>query len=86
MTARMFKYPIAIADIVTVQMAPDSIVRHVGMQGATLCLWAETDESAVPQMRQFRVVGTGHFVPADSRYLGTGFDGPFVWHVYEVTS
>lgn len=32
---------------------------------------------------EFSIAGTGHRVSADSTYIGTAFQGPFVWHLFE---
>ena len=46
--------------------------------------WAEVyTESDIVECR-FQVVPTGGAVPRDADYRGTWFDGPFVWHLYEV--
>ena len=49
------------------------------------CLWAEIDPDADTEMRHFRVIGTGHIVPENAEHVGSYIDGPFMWHVYEVT-
>lgn len=68
-----------------VEMPSDAIVRHVGARDGELFLWAEVDPAAPTSIRGFVVHGTGHPVLLEATdYLGTAFDGPFVWHVYEV--
>lgn len=88
MTARMLKYLIASATSmqVDVLMREDAIIRAVGMQDHGIFIWAETPAHADPLTvtRTFRVIGTGWDVPYLGTYLGTVFDGPFVWHVYEI--
>ena len=58
---------------------------HVGLQDSRVTLWAEHSRET-PSTRELRVqiFGTGHPIPAFASYLGTLFDGPFVWHCYEV--
>lgn len=52
------------------------------------CIWAICDpsESAEKQERRFTIVGTGE-VYDDQRfiYCGTFQQGPFVWHIMEVS-
>lgn len=64
-------------------LLPDTArVVHVGMQN-DLCLWIELEtEEPYRNEKTFIVIGTGHPVPQDGTYVGTVFDGPFVWHVY----
>lgn len=61
-------------------------VVHVAMQGADLCVWAEVEDDPQRPMVavQWRVIGTGHPVPAVGEHVGSCLDGAFVWHVYEV--
>ncbi len=59
---------------------------HVGTQGHVIYVWIElTDPPITPTtVYKFYIVGTGKEVPSDgfSVYIGTVFQGPFVWHVY----
>lgn len=54
----------------------------VSMKDSNLCLWMEVDEDAERVPFEFVVVGTGHGIPEHSKYVGSTFDGDFVWHVY----
>jgi len=70
-----------------VGMPVGAIVRHVGTQDGEVFVWAEVDDSAPPTDREFVVHGTGHPInAAATTYVGSTFDGPSVWHVYEATS
>lgn len=60
-------------------------VIRVGRQGASICLWAIVESDNSLEKRLFAVVGTGHPIPHDGRYLGSWDDGPFVWHLFEPT-
>ena len=57
----------------------------VDMQDRQLCLWAQVDTEAELVEMQLEVYGTGHEIldHGMSVYIGTAFDGPFVWHVFE---
>ncbi len=61
----------------------DAAGLHVGMQNGSLMLWYETSTAAPEAPSKFAVFGTGHNIPAHSRYIGSCQDGSFVWHVYE---
>ena len=84
----MFKYLIssATSQQVAVLMREGVIIRAVGIQGHRIYVWGETPVHAVAPTvtRTFRTIGTGDDVPDVGDYLGTVFDGPYVWHVYEV--
>ena len=59
---------------------------HIGIQLNILCLWVEVDPDEKSTFRYFRIYGTGHKISANALYLGTVFDEPYVWHVYEELS
>lgn len=62
-------------------------VVHVGTQDGALTIWAELplDPPTPDWVRKtYRVPGTGFTFPSEDVYVTTIFDGPFVWHVYEV--
>ena len=63
-----------------------AIVRKAGMQNGMIALWAEVDTDAPDEHRHFVAYGTGWEIATDRNhcYIDTVFDGPFVWHVYEV--
>lgn len=48
--------------------------------------WAEVDTARAPRKRKFQVVGTGHPIPEDSRYVDTIVlrGGRIVFHLYEI--
>jgi hypothetical protein len=84
---RVLKFPIPVGDRVRVQMRPDARIVHVGMQGETPVMWAETKPPVSLDVRTFNVFVTGEAIPAGWSYVGTaetsGF--PFVAHIYEET-
>jgi hypothetical protein len=67
-------------------MPSQAKVLCVQTQGGIPHIWAEVETDNAPVVRKFRVVGTGHAMPAVGlQYLGTYqvLDGALVWHVYE---
>ena len=50
-----------------------------------ITIWALIDTEAETEQRRFIYVGTGFDVSEleSTQYIGTVFDGPFVWHVFE---
>ena len=67
-----------------ISMPHGARVVHFGQQGGELMVWAIVDaDTVVEQTRRFQVVGTGHEFPEGANYLGTTFQGPFVWHLFE---
>lgn len=90
MSGRMLKYSISIVNQTTaLRLAVGTVVRAVGVQEpGNVVLWAEVPVGVhrPVETRTFTIIGTGHDVPETGTYIGTVFDGPFVWHVYEVTT
>ena len=66
-----------------IDMPAGAQVIRVARQGPDVCLWAMVDSNNPAQKRKFAMVGTGHPIPVDGRYLGTWDDGPLVWHLFE---
>jgi hypothetical protein len=86
MTRRMLKYKISSTESMQtdVLMPRAALIRAVGMQGDhQVYAWAEA-AAGDHMFRTFRVIATGGDVPDFGAYLGTVFDGPFVWHIYEM--
>jgi hypothetical protein len=87
MMRRMLKYPIPNlldGDPVTLTLPWLTEIRAVGIQHGVITLWCDTPKDAqVDRARVFQVIGTGWDIPSPGTHLGTVFDGPFVWHVYE---
>ncbi len=52
---------------------------HVGMQNDQIFVWAEQNVST--EVCSVYYVGTGYDYSDDRQYVGTVFEGPFVWHV-----
>ena len=89
---KIYKYPLSLIDqetraAVEVAMPVGAKVLYFGFQDRAT-LWALVDETALTEVRTFEVYPTGGEVPDDGvsysrRYVGTAFQGPFVWHCFE---
>jgi hypothetical protein len=81
---RIWKFRLEITDSQQVKMPEGARVIHVGLdpQGE-LCMWAEVMVQNKQTERTIYVVGTGHVVSPNAKYLGSVTMNPFVWHVYE---
>lgn len=91
MSGRIFKYRISSlsSDRAAVPMREAAVIRATGAQRGVIYLWAEVPYDVGGERltsRTFQVVPTGGDIPDPGTYVGTVFDGPYVWHVYEVTS
>ena len=72
------------------EMPEGAHVLSVGVQDGKIMAWALVDTDAPKEGRLFRIYGTGMLLGPlstarayESRFLGTVFSGPFVWHVFE---
>lgn len=60
---------------------------HVGSQRPhTVTVWVEAglDGGSYGAYRTFRVYSTGERIADKGIYVGTAFDGEYVWHLYEI--
>lgn len=82
----IYKYPFEIGQggDASIQMPEGATIRRVVVQHDTPTIWAEVDTGAKLVVRNLRVYGTGHPIPAGAVYVGTWDDKPFVWHLYEL--
>ena len=86
MAKTVWKFPLELERLTTVAMPAGARIISVGRQKAGVpTIWAEVDsEETAKEIRVFLIVGTGHPLPEiDLAFVGTVFDEPFVWHIYE---
>lgn len=85
MSARVLKYPLG--NDARVDIPDGARILHCGMQNETITIWALVDslDEGGACTRAIHVRGTGHQIERPDRlsHIGTVFDGPFVWHVFE---
>lgn len=81
----IYKYPIKLADVQTLNLPFGAEILTIQMQHGNLCLWAKVQENVGDtEARTIEVFGTGQPMDFDSRtYIATVQDGSFVWHVFE---
>lgn len=81
----IWKFPLRLAGVQTINMPDCAKVRHVAVQHILgPQLWAEVDPTAKTEPRNFAIHGTGQPIADNEQYVGTFHQGEFVWHVYEV--
>jgi hypothetical protein len=80
----LFEMTAAVVPHRVISIPADARLVAVAMQGPRIFGWFVVDPSAPSEPRAYRVLGTGHDVPEDGTHVGSVFDGPFVWHVFEV--
>lgn len=89
MTHTIWRYRLPITDAPAVRMPSDAQVLSVGPprgDADVLDMWVLVDLNADEETREFRIVGTGHPLPADAgRFVGTtkSHGGTLIWHVFE---
>jgi len=80
----IYKYLLP-AQVCELSIPVGGIVLLVSTDPATKApaLWIEHELSGEVEVRTFIVVGTGGYIEADAKHLGSMNADPFVWHVYE---
>lgn len=79
---QVWKFPVV--DQVNVIEAPfPAKFLHFAVQGGRPHVWLEVEPEAALTLVEFHIKGTGHDIHDGFEYRGTGFDDPFVWHLYE---
>lgn len=89
MTHRIYKYPVRITDVFSIDMPAGAQLLRAMAQGDSPQLWALVDPERRTDRRYFRLVGTGH--PIDDataerlKYVDTFMleDGALVFHLFE---
>lgn len=85
MNSMVWKFPFE-ADEETISLPAGAEVIHAGRQEGIPCVWAlcDSDPHLEREERRFAIRGTGHDVPEGARHIASQFEGPFVWHFFEV--
>jgi hypothetical protein len=82
----IWKYELKIIDDVQEFDIPlDAEIVKVATQGVYMSMWVRilNPDARFTRRRRFLVSGTGYSVGDDWYYVGTAFDGPYVWHLWE---
>ena len=80
----IYKYKITFIDSI-IDLPTNAVVVKAGAQDGWVCLWVEHDlNNGTHFTRRYQVFATGADIPDSAIWQDTFFDGPFVWHVYEV--
>lgn len=58
----------------------------VQLQDGVPTIWAQVEAASDVERRTLVIIGTGHPLRDNLRYIGTFQQGPFVWHLHESTS
>lgn len=66
-----------------VEMPIGAQILTIQMQDNQPMIWALVDPNAQFELRHFEAVSTGYSVGNGLQYIGTYFEGQFVWHVFE---
>lgn len=86
MSEEIWKFPFDLEGEFEVIMPASARILHVELQERTPCIWALVNTSHDPQVKRFKVVGTGHALPFDRAwtYIATFQQPPYVWHLFEI--
>lgn len=78
----VYKYPLYLG--YTCLTVPGDNVKPLkcAMQHGQYYVWIEHEFAGSSTLLDFQVVGTGHSIGSEYTYVGTTFDGEFVWHLF----
>ena len=85
MKSVIYKYPLLPSVNSRVSIPEDHTFLRVENQGDQIMIWALVDPLSQEHLYDIKIVGTGHTIGGDGeipRYLGTVFQGSFVWHIF----
>lgn len=78
----VWKVPLEITEVQTVQLPFNWTVLLVDAQRGTLTMWVKVSTNAPTEDSLIAVTGTGQPIPANAEHLGSCQMGTFVWHVW----
>lgn len=78
----IWKYPLLPGRTTVWNMPIGARTLFFAMQNGLPTLWALVDPLAERHSCAVYVIGTGHPVPDETRYVGSVLDGEFVWHCF----
>jgi hypothetical protein len=82
----IFKYPLKVTDVQTVEMHRNAQILTVQVQGETPCIWALVDTEEQMWRYEFKTYDTGGFMGAShGSYVGTYqlAEGRLVYHIFK---
>lgn len=85
MKHKIWKFEIPLQDK-KAQMPAGAQILSVGVQGDEIMVWAVCNPNHPFVTRYFPIFGTGFEMNLQDRgrpFLGTVFQGPYVWHVFD---
>ncbi len=84
----IWKYDLT-SQMTTVEVPEGGVVIHVDVDNKTdrPCVWIYVETEHKTVSRRFAIFGTGHAMPDNLQhgYMGSVQQGPYVWHVWEVS-
>ena len=82
---RIYKYGLQLVHKNKVVMPKEAKILKASMQGSVPCIWALVDTNKSDETRTFIIYGTGHeIVESNLEFIETFFQGPYVWHLFEL--
>lgn len=82
----VYKYAIPMADSFSLHMPKSAEIIHVAVQDNKPYMWARVNPNNEPELRVFRLAGTGHTLAANvTKHLGSFMlhDESLVFHLFE---
>jgi hypothetical protein len=86
MSRSIYHYEVGLDDPEVINLTGPPLAFGVLERSKGMEFWAEHDDAEAEIGHTFIIIGTGHLVPRDARYVGTAPRTPegYVWHLYEL--
>lgn len=91
---KVFKYEINLRedaserDVYELKLSLGAKILSAGTRKSNhITIWALVYGGVSEEVRRFLIVGTGNLIKVELerlKFIGSVFDGPFVWHVFEI--
>lgn len=81
---KVYKYGPLTGSYQVFTMPKNAQLVHFALQGDDAYVWVLVDIYWKDVQRAVQYFGTGHDIPKGAKYVGTTFDGPFVWHLFDL--
>lgn len=80
----VFKYVVPLQGITYIEISSSFRVAAANMQHGVPTIWVVDDTEHTRRIARLGIYGTGDHVDEPSSFVATIFDGPFVWHIFEI--
>ena len=82
----IYKYVVKFDGVTECDVPSGGKIVHFAIQGDRFCFWMQVNPLNEIVTRKFVIVGTGHNIYANMKYIGSTLEDIYVWHLFEVVN